>query len=167
MHEEDEGLLCKHVEYRNNHSESRRARELIISSIATVVNYEYLFYWRLKQDGTIDFEIKLSGELSTNLLSAEEEKTGKSIHGTIVAPGVNAQIHQHMFCARLDMAVDGDINTVSEVDVVAGGSHNNTYGNAFGPVETTLATESRGCRTHDATKARSWKISNSKRTITQ
>uniref|UniRef100_A0A7S2XTZ3 Amine oxidase n=2 Tax=Attheya septentrionalis TaxID=420275 RepID=A0A7S2XTZ3_9STRA len=160
MHEEDAGLLWKHVEYRNGHSESRRARELIISSIATVVNYEYLFYWRLKQDGTIDFEIKLSGELSTNLLSAEEEKTGKSTYGTIVARGVNAQIHQHMFCARLDMAVDGDINTVSEVDVVASGSHNNPYGNAFGPVETTLTTESGASRTYDATKARSWKISN-------
>ena len=36
------------------------------------MNYEYLFYWKLKQDGIIDFEIKLSGELSTNLLSENE-----------------------------------------------------------------------------------------------
>ena len=27
-------------------------------------------------------------------------------YGTIVAPGVNAQNHQHMFCARLDFALD-------------------------------------------------------------
>ena len=40
MHEEDAGLLWKHVEYRNGHNEARRARELVISSIATVVNYE-------------------------------------------------------------------------------------------------------------------------------
>jgi len=39
MHEEDTGLLWKHVEYRNGHNEARRARELVISSIATVVNY--------------------------------------------------------------------------------------------------------------------------------
>ena len=38
MHEQDEGILWKHVEYRNGHNESRRARELILSSIATVVN---------------------------------------------------------------------------------------------------------------------------------
>ena len=63
MHEEDQGVLWKHVEYRNGHNESRRSRELVVSFIATVVNYEYLFYWRLKQDGSIDFEIKLSGEL--------------------------------------------------------------------------------------------------------
>ena len=38
MHEEDTGILWKHVEFRNGYNESRRSRELIISSIATVVN---------------------------------------------------------------------------------------------------------------------------------
>jgi Cu2+-containing amine oxidase len=58
------------------------------------------------QDGTIEYEIKLSGELSTNLLSPGEGPKPK--WGTLVMPGVNAQIHQHMFCARLDMAIDDD-----------------------------------------------------------
>jgi Cu2+-containing amine oxidase len=55
------------------------------------------------QDGTISYEIKLTGELSTNMLSPGEDAPQ---HGTLVAEGVNAQHHQHMFCARLDMAVD-------------------------------------------------------------
>ena len=161
MHEEDDGLLWKHVEYRNGHNESRRGRELIISSITTVVNYEYLFYWKLKQDGSIEFEIKLSGELSTNLLSPDEEENGDvPTHGTIVAPGVNAQVHQHMFCARLDMAVDGHKNTVSEVDIVSQPDVSH-YGNTFGPVEKVFETETDAIRTYDATKSRSWKISNS------
>lgn len=161
MHEEDVGLMWKHVEYRNGHNESRRARELVISSIATVVNYEYLFYWRLKQDGMIEYEIKLSGELSTNLLSEGEGPTPS--HGVLVADGVNAQVHQHMFCARLDMAVDGLDNVVSEVDVVAEpwDAKKNPYGNAFGAVETLLSTEKEGIRTADQTKARTWKISSS------
>jgi primary-amine oxidase len=70
------------------------------------------------QDGTISFEIKLTGELSTNLLSEGE---GHPSHGTLVGPGVNAQHHQHMFCARLDMAVDdeqgGKSLMVSEVSL--------------------------------------------------
>ena len=160
MHEEDDGLLWKHVEDRNSHNESRRGRELIISFISTVVNYEYLFYWKLKQDGTIDFEIKLSGELSTNLLSpSEEENGGVPAHGTIVAPGVNAQVHQHMFCARLDMAVDGHKNIVSEIDVVSHPEISH-YGNAFGATEKVLGSEKDAIRTYDATKSRSWKISN-------
>jgi primary-amine oxidase len=161
MHEEDQGILWKHVEFRNGHNESRRARELVVSSIATVVNYEYLLYWRLKQDGSIDFNIKLSGELSTNLLSAEEEP-GHPHHGVMVSPNVNAQIHQHMFCVRLDMAVDGRDNVVSEVDVVPVPLDpiKNPWGNAFVPVETVLESERTAIRTADATKARVWKIAN-------
>lgn len=63
----------------------------------------YLFNWYFQQDGTIEYEIKLTGELSTNQLSQGESDPE---FGTLVAPGVNAQHHQHMFCARLDMAVD-------------------------------------------------------------
>jgi primary-amine oxidase len=163
MHEEDDGILWKHVEFRNGHNESRRSRELVISFISTVVNYEYLFYWRLKQDGSIDFEIKLTGELSTNLLSPEEEAAGKPLSGVIVSQGVNAQVHQHMFCARLDMAVDGHENTVSEVDVVSQPPDpvTNPYGNAFAAVETLLETEQSAIRTADPSKARAWKISSS------
>jgi len=161
MHEEDDGILWKHVEYRNGHNEARRARELVISKICTVVNYEYLIYIRFKLNGEIEFEIRLSGELSTNLLSSGEDPADPA-HGVLCAPGVNAQIHQHMFCARIDMAVDGDKNTVSEIDVV---SHpdktvDNTYGNIFGPTETVLKKEGEAVRMYDASKARYWKISN-------
>lgn len=80
----------------------------------------YLFNWYFQQDGTIEYEIKLTGELSTNLLSPGEEDP---MFGTLVAPGVNAQHHQHMFCARLDMAVDdpngGRALVVSEVHINA------------------------------------------------
>ena len=162
MHEEDQGILWKHVEFRNGHNESRRSRELVISSIATVVNYEYLFYFRLKQDGSIEFNVKLSGMLSTNFLSAEEELSNTPNQGVIVAPGVNAQIHQHMFCCRLDMAVDGVDNVVSEVDVVPVPLDpvKNPWGNAFLPVETILESEQKAIRIADASKARVWKIAN-------
>ncbi|VEU39581.1 unnamed protein product [Pseudo-nitzschia multistriata] len=158
MHEEDTGVLWKHVEYRNGHNESRRSRELIISSIATVVNYEYLFYWHLRQDGCIDFKIKLSGELSTNLLSDGESVPS---HGVMVAPNVNAQIHQHMFCARLDMSVDSHKNSISEVDMYSEPfSDTNPYGNCFNVKETILEDEESAKRVYDANKARSWKIFN-------
>jgi primary-amine oxidase len=158
MHEEDNGVLWKHVEYRNGHNEARRGRELIISSIATVVNYEYLFYWHFRQDGCIDFKIKLSGELSTNLLSEGEEAPS---HGVMVAPGVNAQIHQHMFAAKLDMAVDSHKNTVSEINLYSEPpSDSNPYGNAFGPKETVLETEADAQRVCDTNTSRYWKISN-------
>ena len=57
------------------------------------------------QDGTIKHEIKLTGMLSTNALSFGETAPE---YGTLVVEGVNAQNHQHMFCARLDIAVDDE-----------------------------------------------------------
>jgi hypothetical protein len=70
------------------------------------------------QDGSIGYEIKLTGELSTNAISEGEDPLNPT-HGTLVMPGVNAQHHQHMFCMRLDMAVDdtagGQGLVVSEV----------------------------------------------------
>jgi primary-amine oxidase len=125
------------------------------------VNYEYLFYIRFKLNGEIEFEIRLSGELSTNLPSAGEDPNDPS-HGVLVAPGVNSQVHQHMFCARIDMSVDGEKNTVSEVDVVAhpDAEVENTFGNIFGPVQTVLRSEGEAVRQYDANRARTWKISN-------
>ena len=58
----------------------------------------------------------------------------------MVAPGVNAQVHQHMFCARLDVEVDGTNNVVDEVDLVTGcvgaaEGIGDPFANAFGPVK--------------------------------
>lgn len=39
LHEEDHGILWKHLEYRNNHAEVRRSRRLVLSFVCTVVNY--------------------------------------------------------------------------------------------------------------------------------
>lgn len=162
MHEEDVGLLWKHVDFRTGHPESRRSRRLVISFIATVVNYEYAFYWYLYQDGTISFEIKLTGELSTNMLSPGEDHPEC---GTLVAPGVNAQHHQHLFCARLDMAVDdedwGRPLVVSEVNVVpVPRGPKNPHGNAFVAVEDDLLRVHLAQRMTAPEQARIWKIKN-------
>ena len=45
MHEEDTGILWKHFDIRTGEVEVRRSRRLVVSSIATVGNYEYGFYW--------------------------------------------------------------------------------------------------------------------------
>ena len=65
MHEEDFGILWKHTDRRlPDAPEVRRSRRLVVSSISTVENYEYGFFWYLYQDGNIQFEIKLTGILS-------------------------------------------------------------------------------------------------------
>lgn len=65
---------------------------------------EYGFFWYFYQDGGIQHEVKLTGILSTNGLS--EGEGPQPDYGVLMAPHLNAQIHQHFFNVRLDMAVD-------------------------------------------------------------
>lgn len=54
----------------------------------------YGFYWSLHQDGTIGFEAKLTGIVSTHAFFPDEYAAGQPTWGTQIAPGVNAHIHQ-------------------------------------------------------------------------
>jgi primary-amine oxidase len=157
LHEEDAGILWKHTDWRTNQVEVRRSRRLVVSFIATVANYEYGFYWNLYQDGSIRLEVKLTGIMNTTALARGES----SRFGTEVAPRLSAPYHQHFFCARLDMNVDGPTNTVQEVNtrsVPAG--PDNLHGNAFFTDVAVLARESQAQRTTSAAEARFWRIVN-------
>ena len=60
----------------------------------------------------------------------------------MIAPGLAAPHHQHLFSARLDVDVDGAANSVYEVEAepVAAGPEN-PWGNAFAQKATRLDTE--------------------------
>jgi primary-amine oxidase len=158
MHEEDFGILWKHTDRRlADKPEVRRSRRLVISSIATVENYEYGFFWYLYQDGNIQFEIKLTGILSLGALNPGE----KSLYGTLIAPQLYAPNHQHFFNVRLDMDLDGPTNSVYQVDVVPGErSDQNPFGNAFLVRPTLLETEQQAQANLNLETARTWKIVN-------
>ena len=107
MHEEDTGIGWKHTDFRTGAVQVRRRRRLVISTIVTVGNYEYGYFWYLYTDGVIEYEIKLTGVISTGAIAPGE----KPKHGTLVAPGLyGPHHHQHFFCLRLDMSVDGSAN---------------------------------------------------------
>ncbi len=158
MHEEDYGILWKHTDRRLPDSpEVRRSRRLVVSSVSTVENYEYGFFWYLYQDGNIQFEIKLTGILS--LAAYPKGQTPK--YGNLIAPQLYAPNHQHFFNVRLDFDLDGMNNTVHRVDVVPEPEGTaNEYGNAFYAKSEPLTTET-AARDHlKLETARTWKITN-------
>ena len=157
LHEEDYGILWKHADLHGGRTEVRRSRRMVISSISTVGNYEYGFYWYLYLDGTMQLEVKLTGVMSTRALSPGEETR----HAKAIAPGLAAPVHQHLFCARLDFDVDGPVNEVYEVDVVPDpAGDDNPWGNAFTPTATRLEREQDAMRRVDPSRSRSWRIVN-------
>jgi primary-amine oxidase len=157
MHEEDYGILWKHTDRRLNVPEVRRSRRLVVSSIATVENYEYGFFWYLYQDGNIQFEVKLTGILSLGALPPGE----KSPYGALVAPQLYAPNHQHFFNVRLDLDLDGTANTAYEVDVEADSlGPKNPFENAFSARPRILKTERQARSNLDLEAARTWRIVN-------
>ncbi|MGJ3250532.1 MAG: primary-amine oxidase [Elainellaceae cyanobacterium] len=157
MHEEDFGILWKHMDWRTEHTEVRRSRRLVVSFIATVGNYEYGFYWYFYQDGTIQFEVKLTGIVNTSAIAPGETPQ----HGELLAPQLVGHIHQHFFNVRMDMAVDGQTNSIYEVNTepLPLGPEN-PHGNACVAKSTLLATEQEAQRTIDPFKGRYWKVIN-------
>ena len=157
LHEEDHGMSWKHADWRTGKTEVRRSRRLVISMIATVGNYEYGYFWYLYQDGTIEYEVKLTGVISNGAVPEGQ----KPAHGTLVAPQLYGPNHQHIFCVRLDMMVDGAQNTVYECDSVAlPPGPENPYGNAWVVRQTPLRRESEAKRVADGRAARYWKATN-------
>ena len=160
MHEEDYGILWKHVDLHGGTSEVRRSRRLVISSIATVGNYEYGFFWYFYLDGSIQFEVKLTGVMSPMAVAPDTQPE----YAELVGLGVAGPNHQHLFNVRLDFDIDGVANTVYECDAetVAPGPEN-PLGNAWRSVATALETEQQAIRDVDAARSRVWKIVNPQR----
>ena len=157
IHEEDYGILWKHRDDNTGSTDVARSRRLVISCIATVGNYEYGFFWYLYQDGTIEFEGKLTGIVLTAGVPAGQEQR----HATEIEHGVAAGYHQHFFTARLDMDVDGAANVAYEIESVAEpGGPDNPERSAFTTVRRTFQRESQAMRDVSPLSARRWRVEN-------
>ncbi|HEX3515328.1 MAG TPA: primary-amine oxidase [Trebonia sp.] len=157
VHEEDSGVLWKHVDERAG-AEVRRARRLVVSFHVTVANYEYLVYWRFYQDGSIECEVRATGIMVTSHTAAPGSRPG---NGTIVDQGIYAPFHQHFIVARLDLDVDGTGNTVyaTESKPAAPGS-DDPYALGLTVTSTPLRTEAEGKQDYDWGTQRGWKVVN-------
>ena len=171
MHEEDSGLLWKHLDWRTGESVARRGRRLVIMFLATVANYTYGFSFKLGLDAALHMEATLTGILSMGVLpppppqlqprqAAETPPVPRRTWGqTLSVQGLYGPDHQHFFVARIDTAVDGIANRVVEVCVepAASSTHDEEdeyamrHGrrNAFRRRATVLASERAAARDAD------------------
>jgi primary-amine oxidase len=158
IHEEDVNALWRHHDRTMGTTHSRRNRRLAISFWATLGNYDYGYFWYLYQDGSIEIEVKLTGIL---LMSAIAEGQAPSPHEVVISPHHTAPNHQHFFSFRLDLDIDGQVNRVSEVDVVVDPlGPDNQHGVAFRAVHSLVASEAEGRRRSDALAGRTWLVTN-------
>jgi len=146
-HEIDDGILWKHTNPRTGNAVVTRSRVLVLQTIITVTNYEYIFLFHFSQDAGITYSVHATGILST----APTPLSTSQRWGTHVAPGVLAPYHQHLFCLRIDPALDGHANSLAveeshpflppELDSSEAAAAQSTFGGGVGYTTVTKIVE--------------------------
>jgi primary-amine oxidase len=161
IYERDGGLLWKHYESYSETNESRRARELVIFFIATIGNYDYSINWIFHQDGVLELHAGLTGIMLPRGVGDANAggHGGGARSGHLVSANVIAPHHQHFLNFRLDFDVDGENNSVHEMNTRAlpAGPRNPGL-NGIVMEETVLATEAAAERQLNMPSARTWAI---------
>ena len=108
-------IAWRHYESVNGANESRRAVDLVARFVAAVGNYDYVFDWVFRQDGTIRIAVGATGVEQVKAVTprhVREDQSGKeTAYGRLVAPHTLAVNHDHFFFFRLDLDVDGRENS--------------------------------------------------------
>lgn len=165
LYERDAGILWKHLDFDTQVDQTRPARNLHLTYVATVGNYDYALSWILGQDGSVGVNAQLTGIVlakgvpsttSQGLDAQGEERYGRLVGKNIVAPN-----HQHFFNFRLDLDVDGPANSLVETNNKAmPAGPDNPMLNAFSRIVTPLRSEKEAQRDMNMHSQRTWMVVN-------
>ena len=159
IHEEDYGIQWKHTDMNMmGANEVRRSRRLVISSIATIGNYDYGLFWYLYLDGTVQCEVKLTGIVG---ISSYDESIHRDDQDFRISDELVSPIHQHLFCVRLDWDLESGDNQLFETNIESlPVSKENPNGMQLSAISTHLKKESEAKRDISPASSRVWKIVN-------
>ncbi|MHC8318596.1 primary-amine oxidase [Pseudomonas sp. LB3P31] len=113
------GPEYKHQEMGQPNLSTER-RELVVRWISTVGNYDYIFDWVFQQNGTIGIDAGATGIEAVKGVksSTMRDATAKddTRYGTLLDHNIVGTTHQHIYNFRLDLDVDGENNSLVEVN---------------------------------------------------
>lgn len=107
-------IAWRHDEAVNGQSEVRRRTDLVLRSISAIGNYDYIFDWIFRQDGTIRVSVGASGVPQVKgtrspVLDGDTTRD-ESSYGRMVAEHTLAVNHDHFILFRIDLDVDDPQN---------------------------------------------------------
>ena len=108
-------IAWRHYEAVTGQNDVRRRTDLVLRSIAVIGNYDYVFDWVFRQDGTIEVAVGATGVPQVKAVgsrTAADNGDGQdTAYGHRVAEHTVAVNHDHFFSFRLDLDVDGQQNS--------------------------------------------------------
>jgi primary-amine oxidase len=158
IYERNNGMLWKHYNYGTQRNDVRSSRELVMKMTAAIDNYDYSINWIFHQDGTLEVQNELTGIVLAQGTAAQTQSEDNP-YGRLIAKNIFGVNHQHFFNYRLDFDVDGQANSVMEMNVKAlPMDEKNPLGNAIAITETPLTKETAAVRDLDMKSSREWMI---------
>jgi primary-amine oxidase len=140
-----------------------------------VGNYDYVYKWVFRLDGSFSFEGELQGltlnktvdDLTCRTCAAQAE-AGPGVYeddqqfGVLMAPQIEGVFHQHWVNLRMDFDIDGPTNAVEECDTAAlpVEAASNPRGRAFTLRRTVFGREQEAERSCNAASNRVWVVYN-------
>ena len=108
--------LWRHAEIVNGTYAGLPAVELVMRTIPSAGNYDYVIDWVLTGAGAIRIDVgatgidEVKGARATSMVDPTAAKD--TAYGTLVAPNLVAVNHDHFLSFRLDVDIDGEANTL-------------------------------------------------------
>ena len=117
LFERDTGApLWRHAETVNGAYAGQPATELVMRTIPSVGNYDYIVDWVLTEAGTIRIDVGATGIDAVKGVAARSMQdpgaAADTATGNLVAPGAVGVNHDHFLSFRLDVDIDGPGNTL-------------------------------------------------------
>lgn len=173
FYERPAGALFAHVQESDKRHIYALGKELVAGYITNVGNYDYVFQWVLRQDGSFGFEAELQGMILNKTVAdvrcgdcdrqdgpGEYQSTGAQAFGTLVSPQMLGVTHQHWINVRLDFDLDGPANAVEEYNVerLPQDPQTNPAGRALTVKRTVFGKAREATRTLDESTNRIWVV---------
>ena len=134
-------------------------RELVVRWISTVGNYDYLFDWVFAENGTIGINAGATGIEAVKGVKSRTMQDASAAedtrYGTLLDHHIVGTTHQHIYNFRLDLDVDGESNSLTEIDpVVAPNTRGGPRTSTMQTVTRTVATEQQAAQKFDPSTIR-------------